>query len=97
MDLQTLTRYDVNVGYVFRRQIDDLRTLLERVPQHVLLRLGPAKPVDPDDVEATFLNLLDATLDDQRDRKPARLTIEDAFEASSEESASDASEWSRES
>jgi len=69
--IRELTRDDVDVGHIFRRKINDFRTLFERVPQHILLRFGPAKPIDPDDVESAFLDLLDATLDYQRYREPA--------------------------
>ena len=92
-----LTRDDVDVRNVFRRQVNNFRTLFEGVSEHVLLRFRSAQPVDPDDVETSFLDLLDAPFDNQRNRKAARFSIENTFETRSEESTAEASERSRDS
>ena len=81
----SLTGDDVDVRHVLRAEVDDGRALLEGHPQHVLLRLRAAQPVDPDDVHPPPLDLVDAPLEDDRHRVPARLALQHGLEVAAEE------------
>lgn len=63
---------DVDVWHICRRQVYDLRRVLECHPEHALLGVGPAQPVDADDVEPPALHLLDAALDQDGHLRRAR-------------------------